>query len=194
VVYRTDINAPEARRAMNYLALFQSIDDRMPFRVAYDPARPERVTTSWGQALLTNRMITEVVALAFLVAILVYFPLSYARSLQLRRSLQAMAKDPRPVEARFVRVRPSKHFATIHFTWTDATTGAARRDSSRLPGATQPFWLDGERKTLLALAGPDGHAHALDQRLGPVVLTQDELRAIAQARPAQPGAPLAAAS
>jgi hypothetical protein len=115
-----------------------------------------------------------VVAFAFFLA-------SYVRSLQLRKSLLAMVRAPRPAEAQFIRVRPSRDFATVYFTWTDPDTGAARRDSSRLPGTAQPFWLDRERKTFLALAGPDGHAHALDQWLGPVVLSDEERRTLGQA-------------
>jgi hypothetical protein len=197
-IYRIDFRGAEARKPLNYLALFQGIDSQTPFRVAYDPADPQRITTSWGQALLVNRIITQVLAIAFLVAILVFFLLSYARSLQLRKSLLAMASNPRPVEAQFVRVRPSRDFATIHFTWTDPDTGAARRDSSRLPGAAQPFWLERERKTLLVLAGPDGHAHALDQWLGPVVLSDEERRALGQAAsetgPSMAGRPAKAAA
>jgi hypothetical protein len=188
VFYRTEISSAELRKPLEYLALFQSIDSHVPFRVAVDPANPRRITTSWGQALLVNRIITEVLAVAFLVAILAGFLLSYRRSLQLRKSLQAMASDPRPVEAQFIRVQPSRNFATVHFSWTDPAGGKARRDSSRLPGAAQPFWLDREKKTLLALAGPDGHAHALDQRLGPAVLTEQEVAAITQAMPAAPSA------
>jgi hypothetical protein len=188
VIYRAEISSAEMRKPLNYLALFQGIDSQTPLRVAVDPANPQRITTSWGQALLTNRIITEVLAIVFIAAILAGFLLSYGRSLQLRKSLLAMASDPRPVEAQFLRVQPSRNFATVRFSWTDPASGKARQDSSRLPGAAQPFWLDREKKTLLALAGPDGHAHALDQRLGPVVLTEQEIAAIAQAMPASPSA------
>jgi hypothetical protein len=194
VIYRAEISSAEMRKSLNYLAFFQSIDSRTPFRVTYDPASPQRITTSWGQALLVNRIVTEVLAIVFIAAILGGFLLSYRRSLQLRKSLLAMASDPRPVEAQFIRVQPSRNFATVHFSWTDPESGKAGQDSSRLPGAAQPFWLDREKKTLLALAGPDGHAHALDQRLGPVVLTQEELAAIAQAMPPAPGSTAATAA
>jgi hypothetical protein len=83
---------------------------------------------------------------------------------------------------RFVRVAPSKKFATVHFSWTDPATNATHKDATRLPGRKEPFWLDGQRKTMLALAGPDGHAHLLDQALGPTVLSEEKRAALARAR------------
>ena len=63
----------------------QTIDDHVPFRLYYDPANPQRIRTSSGQDLLTNRLISQAVGLPFLVGRLAYFPLSDRRSLQLRR-------------------------------------------------------------------------------------------------------------
>ena len=93
-----------------------------------------------------------------------------------------MARDPRPVIADFLRAMPSKKFATVHFAWTDPETKVTRRDSTRLPGRTEPFWLNGQRKTMLALAGSDGRAHLHDQNLGPAVLTDEERAALNRAR------------
>jgi hypothetical protein len=81
-----------------------------------------------------------------------------------------------------VRVAPSKKFATVHFSLTDPATNATHKDATRLPGRKEPFWLDGQRKTMLALAGPDGHAHLLDQALGPTVLSEEKRAALARAR------------
>jgi len=173
----------QIQKPLRYFALFQTIDDQVPFRLYYDPANPQRVSTSWGQDLLINRLASQVVALAIMVGSLVYFPLAYRRNLQLRRSLLAMATAPRPVVARFIRMKASRAFAMLHFTWTDPETGASHRDSSRLSATADPFWLDQEHKTLLALAGPDGRAHALDQWLRPAVLTDEERQALAQAPP-----------
>lgn len=178
----TPEGAGETHKSVRYFALFQSIDDRIPFRVYYDPSDPQRISTSWGQALLVNRLVSQAVALPFLLAVLTYFPLSYRRSLQLRRSLLAMATAPRAVVAEFIRIRSSRHFATILFAWTDPESGEKRRDSSRLARTAEPFWLDRQRKRLLALAGPDGHAHALDEWLRPAVLTEEERHALGQAR------------
>ena len=94
VIYRPEISSAEMRKPLNYLALFQGIDSHTPFRVAVDPANPQRITTSWGQELLVNRIITEVLAIVFIAAILGGFLLSYRRSLQLRQKLARHGERP----------------------------------------------------------------------------------------------------
>jgi hypothetical protein len=170
------------QKSLNYLTAGESVDDSTRLRVGYDPANPDRVTTNWGRDLIVNRVITEIVAVAFLVFLVGGFVLSYLSSLRRRRSMLAMAVDPRAVVAKLVRVRAGQKFATIHFTWVDPATGTTRRDSSRMAGTAQPFWLDPGRTTMLALAGPDGHAHLLDEDLKLVVLTDAERGAIRQAK------------
>jgi hypothetical protein len=132
--------------------------------------------------MLLNRIIAQITAVALVVGLLGAVALSYLSAVVTRRSLLAMASNPRPVIVDFVRVAPTKNFATVHFTWTDPETNSTRRDSTRLPGKTEPFWLDGQRNTMLALAGPNGHAHLLDQNLGPVVLTDAERATLSRAR------------
>ena len=166
------------QKSLHYLSVGQSVDDGTRLRVRYDPTNPDRITTNWGHDLIVNRVVTEIAAAVLLVLLVGGFLLSYLSSLRRRRSMIAMAGDPRAVIANFVRVRAGEKFATIHFTWMDLSTGTIRRDSSRMPGTTQPFWLDRERTMMLALAGPDAHAHLLDEDLRLVVLTDAERGAI----------------
>lgn len=180
------------QKSLHYLMIGESLNDAVRPRVAYDPANPDRITTSWGQDLIVNRVITQIAAVVLLVLLVGGFLLSYLSSLRRRRSMLAMGDDPRAVVAKFVRVRAGQKFATIHFTWTDPSTGSTRRDSSRMPGTTQPFWLDRERTTMLALAGPDRHAHLLDEDLKLVVLTDAERGAIRRAAMGAVAAPAAA--
>jgi hypothetical protein len=189
VNYRTADGA-NRQKSLHYLAFGTGMKDLDRLQVRYDPASPDRISANWGRDMLINRIIAELTALALLAVAVGGVVLSYLSTFKRRRSLLAMASDPRPVVADFVRVAPSKQFATVHFTWTDPATNAAHKDATRLPGRTEPFWLDGQRKTMLALAGPDGHAHLLDQALGPAVLTDEERAALARARAASvpPGA------
>jgi hypothetical protein len=181
VNYRTADGAAR-QKSLHYLAFGTGMDDLDRLQVRYDSANPDRISTNWGRDMLINRIIAEIIALVLLIVFVGAVVLSYLSTFTRRRSLRAMAGDPRPVVADFVRVAPSKQFATVHFTWTDPGTKARHRDSTRLPGRTEPFWLDGQRKTMLALAGPDGRAHLLDQTLGPVVLTDEERAALSRAR------------
>jgi hypothetical protein len=173
ISYRTaDRTARQA--SLHYLTAFQKVDDHMPLAARYDPANPARVSASWGVQLLTNRIVSNLALVTLVLLLIGGFAVSYRESLRLRKSLVAMARDPRPVIARFVGVRTSKKFSTVRFDWTDPSSWHTRRDSSRLAGTAQPFWLDRERTAMLALAGPDGHAHLLDEDLSQVELTEDE--------------------
>ncbi|HLJ62760.1 MAG TPA: hypothetical protein VKT70_01550, partial [Stellaceae bacterium] len=155
------------------------VDDNQPFVIRYSPANPAHFSLSWGVNHLTNRIISQVFAIAFgllLIAGGVIVPL---RGAALRRSLQAMAAEPKPVIATFVKAATGRGFANVTFTWTDPESGATRTNFTKFAGAGKPFWLDVEQKTMLALAGPDGRAHLLDETLGPVVLTDQERRTLA---------------
>jgi hypothetical protein len=183
VTFRADKDgAAVQHKTFHYMMLFESIGGRQPpLAVSYDTDNPQRVSINWGRAFLINRLVTEGGALVLLLGMLPWFPLSYWQSQRLRHSLLAMVTAPRPVVAEFFGVRSGRYFATIRFAWTDPDTGARRYDRSRLSGTAQPFWLDAQHKTLLALAGPDGHAHALDAEFRPVILSDDERRVLAAA-------------
>jgi hypothetical protein len=177
VTYRTGDGASR-QASLHYVLVFQSVGDSSPLSVRYDPANPARISTSWGQDLLVNRIATNAALLAIVALLLGFFVMSHLGNLRTRRSLLAMAGNPRAVIAKLAGRMKGKTFTAFRFDWTDPATGTRHKDSSRVPGTTEPFWLDRERTTMLALAGPDGHAHLLDEDLSLVDLTDDERRAI----------------
>ena len=177
VIYQT-ADRTSHRVSLQYLATFESVDTSTRLTAVYDPAKPDRISPNWGRELLTNRIVTNAVLVALFLSIIVFFAMNHRTSVQTQRSLEKMAKEPRAVVAKFMRNMASKRFATVFFSWADPATGAVRKGYSRFPHNLQPFWLDREHTTMLALAGPDGRAHLLDQELSLVELTDEEERRI----------------
>lgn len=178
VSYDVGSGAAPRQADFHYLTLFQSIDDDTSLRIYYDPTHPDRASTSWGRDLAVNRGIAQIILVLVLVALAGGVPLGMMQRQRVRRSLAAAAAAPRPVAAEFLGVSTTRYSSTVRFAWTDPANGVRKKGATRLAGTRQPFWLDKERKTLLALAGPDGKAHLLDQSLGPVVLTEKERQAV----------------
>ncbi len=162
-----------------YIALFQSIDQRLPFSVRYDAAAPDHVSTSWGVALRTNRTLTQAGALVLFGGFAVAGALAVRGWLRRARTLRAVAREPIPSAARPLRVRPVSGGAWIDFAWSDPRTGAPRTDSPRFPAGVDPYWLDAGKTTLLALVSPDGRGYLLDMALAAVKLTESERAAVA---------------
>jgi PDZ domain len=167
------------RKTLYYLFYdFGGMEAESTFTVNYDPNDPSRISTSWGREFIVNRIVTQTFIVLLAVAVVWAGLLLYRSNKKKWRSLMAMAQNPRPVVARFVRVATWQERAVVHFTWSDLATGATRQDKTEMPEAMQPFWLDRERTTMLALAGPDGHALQLDEDLSFVELTDEELAVI----------------
>jgi hypothetical protein len=124
-----------------------------------------------------------IVGVAFVLPVLAL--IEEIREIRARRRLSHIATDPHPVDAQFIRVRMGLlGGATVYFSWIDPLTGITHEGRTWLSGTTQPFWLDAQRRRLLALADTKGHAIALDQNLAPVVLQNHEIVSLRKLRDA----------
>jgi hypothetical protein len=173
------IDGKMRKTPLTYIALFQSIDDKLRFSVRYDPRAPDHISTSWGVALRTNRTLTQAAALVFFGALTVGGALAFRGWRGRARTLRAVAREPIPSGARPLRVRPVSGGAWIDFAWSDPRSGVPRTDSTRFPAGVEPYWLDADKTALLALVSPDGHGYLLDVALAAVKLTESERAAIA---------------
>ncbi len=149
------------------------------FLVRYDPASPERISTSWGAELLHSR--TILVMLNFMVCLIIVAAAAFgvSRSRRRRRDLAAIAAQPTPVEAT-LRGEAS---ATYYYFWKDSL-GRAWNGSFAFDRGQEPFWLDAAKTRLLALTGPDGESVLLDAALAWITLTEQERAEILNARAA----------
>ena len=178
------VGGQQMTRRLHYLAVFQSVDDHTQFEVDYDRADPTRISTSWGRgSLLINRILTQAAALAVFLLVLAWPVLELRRGLRVRRVARGIAADGKPVAARFLKVVPQRNFADVRFAWTDPLDGAERRDSTRMLPGMQPFWLDRNKETMLALAKPGVGAHLLDAKLQTINLTPAERAAVLATAP-----------
>jgi len=181
VHYRTP-DGMERAKTMHYASLFGGVNQDLKFTVSYDPSSPGRVTTSWGQSLLKNRMITQVVVNAFLGFLLWGVLWERGRHRRELQKLVGIGKNPTVVAARISKATPFEGTVTYEFSWTDFATGRTLSDQSMFAAQMDPFWLDGRRSEALAVAGPNRRAQLVDGMLQTIDLSNAERRAILDAR------------
>jgi hypothetical protein len=149
------------------------------FLVRYDPASPERISTSWGAELLRSRTILVMLNFMLCLIMVAAAALGVSRFRRRRRDLAAIAAQPTPVEAT-LRGEAS---ATYYYFWKDSL-GRAWNGSFAFDRGQEPFWLDAAKTRLLALTGPDGESVLLDAALAWITLTEQERAEILNARAA----------
>jgi hypothetical protein len=177
-------SADGTRRAshQHLVTLLAKVDTALPLEVRYDPADPQRISSTWGRELLVNRVFAQLVTVGFCALMLLGTGWMQRDTLRERRKLARIERAPQPVAATPLGVHRLEGSVRIDFEWTDPRTGERRHDATELEAGTEPLWLDAQRAQALALAGPNGRAHLLDSRLSGVALRTDERAALAQAR------------
>jgi hypothetical protein len=166
-----------------------------PVTVLRDPTSPERITTSFGQSRLANRVITLALSAVFLllVAAACLHAITVVRRVQ--RTRRALAAAPQPTVATLVHVlRVDSRFrraAVWTFTWSAGATPRRARETLDAP-ATEPLMLDAAAGRALALTDAGGRAMLLTAELTNLQLTDGERQAVLDAiqtdlaRPAPP--------
>jgi hypothetical protein len=170
-------------RHVELLTVFQEPDQESRFIVRYDAASPEHISTTWGVPLLFNRTISTFLGLAFVVLAITYAISLVVNPRRARRKLSAIGAQPTPVEVTFVKANalPNSQSMIISYSSIDAS-GRVLTGKSQFRGVREPFWLDGAKTKMLALAGPGGETQLLDAGLAWVSLTKQERTRVIEAR------------
>jgi hypothetical protein len=170
-------------RHIELLTIFQKPNQDSAFRVRYDAASPQHISTTWGVRLLLNRTISLLGGLVFVFGGIAYLAWLAINPRRMRRKLAAIGAQPIPVEVNFVKVStpPNSKSANIFYSWIDAS-GRSLTASTEFRGTRDPFWLDAARTKMLALTAPDGQAHLLDAALASVSLSNAERSRVIEAR------------
>jgi hypothetical protein len=163
-------------RPVEFDTLFEP-EFKSAFLIRYDPASPDRISTSWGAELLLSR--TILVMLIFMICLLLVAgaALGVSRFRRRRRELAAIAAQPTPVEATLRNAAMGKTSVTYFYSWKDSL-GRAWNGSFAFDRGQEPFWLDAAKTRLLALTGPGGESVLLDPALAWVTLRDEERAAI----------------
>lgn len=99
------------------------------------------------------------------------------------RDIQRASQNPNPIPVQFLRKYQVRDILWVYYTWIDPKTDMKRTGSTKFQMLAEPFWLDADHKTMLALAGPEGNAYLLDAKLDVTNLSPEERRAIMQLAP-----------
>jgi hypothetical protein len=167
--------------------LFQRVSGNSPLVVRYDPADPEHISTSWGLAVLTNRILTTSL---FLVLIGLTFgagSIAFAiRQVRFARAMSCIGANPVPVIANISGVEGRAWSFTFPGPGGKPGTGTTGFGKRR-----EPFWLNLAKTQALAVADATGsHVTLLNNTLKGVSLTRQERRSLFDIRDAAQREPL----
>jgi hypothetical protein len=177
--YRPDGGEP-VDKELTYLLFVGDLDTERPFVVHMQPSNPDHIATSWGEASLTNRVISQLVV-ASVIVFLIYAAIKEQR----RRREDAAARQR-------IGQRPAATFVTVVEHKIDRRSGITfltyawgpqgktpQTKKTRFPKNVKPFFVDDTH----VLALTDGiDVAVLDAKLGNVDLTDHERDTVVKAQ------------
>ncbi len=159
------------QKHLEIASLLESIDFGVPLEVRYDPADPRRISTNWGTGLLVNRIPGPILVLALLIGCTALGVFGTMRFLRLINDKKAAGQNPTPIAVQLTKTTKVRGRLYVSYCWQDPKTGQPHSGSAY---HTKPFWLNTEKRIMLALLSPTGKVYLLDADLNLTDLTKAE--------------------